>query len=160
MTLYGPGTETVLRSCYSLPVKTIAVVLFVVWAGGNLALAAGILIAMVWLGQHAPALTILFGPDETYLLHPKSLATIDAMGILLNAVIVAFCALALVLVARFWRRHDVAAFWSASAALVFVQIAGFVSDSYFGHANLTANLWSSGVLAAAIVSGAGAAARR
>jgi len=116
------------------------------WTGGNFALGVGIVFAMLFFGQNAPGLHILYSSSEIAQIDGRALATINGLAIFANACAAAYCGLALVLVVRSLKYDDRWAFavlWVSSLAL---QAAGFASDSYFGHRDLAANLVSTALL--------------
>jgi hypothetical protein len=120
-----------------------------VWTGFQLLLALGIVIAMTVLGHHAPALTILFLPNEP--IETRALATIDSLAILGNSLIVAYCAAILVMTWAGVRRGVRWAFFAVAGSLLFVQFAGFTSDVPLGGRDLKLNLVSTALLLAGLV---------
>jgi uncharacterized membrane protein YoaK (UPF0700 family) len=131
-------------------------ILLTVWSGVNLLLALGILVALTFLRQDAPALRILFDPPGIAAMDPKALATVNALAVFGNACAAGFCLLILFVV---WTRLAAGsnrAFWALALSAGLVQAFGFVSDSFLDDRNLVANLVSAGVLLAGLVlSGAG-----
>lgn len=122
--------------------RTGAIVL-TVWIGFNLALALGILFAVLVLGKNAPALTILYGDTLATGMDPRALATINAFAVIFNACAAALCGLALAITWYALMRKARWAFWSLSVCLLFLQAAGFASDAFFQHKDIVANVVSS-----------------
>ncbi len=75
-------------------------VLLSIWSGLNLALAVAILVAMTAFGRHAPALSLTLAEAQVRALESRLVAAVDALAILANACVAAFCALVLAVV---WR---------------------------------------------------------
>lgn len=118
-------------------------VLVTCWLGLNLALAVGIVVAIVVLGRHPPSLELAVEAGVRSTLHPQALALIDALGVFANACAAAFCALALVVT---WKGVMPGLRWALptlSVVGVLLQAAGFASDACLGHTNLAANVGSS-----------------
>lgn len=122
-----------------------------VWTGFNLLLAVAILIAITAFGRNAPGLSILLTDEEIQQLHPNVLATMNGIAVLANACIAALCMLALVVTRTALQVRARWALWSLAGALGGVQTFGYVSDAYFGHRNLVANLVSTAVLGVGLV---------
>jgi hypothetical protein len=120
------------------------------WAGVNLALALAILVRLLALHGHAPALDILFDRADLAQLDPRALATIDGLAVFANGIAAAFCALVLALVWLPLRRGERWALVAVAAATGFVQLIGFACDAFFGHKNLAANTVSAVVLASGL----------
>jgi hypothetical protein len=119
-------------------------ILLSIWSGFNLVLALGITLALLVFERNAPALSILFEGGEIARLDPRALATVNALAVLCNAVIAAFCALVLMVT---WKaRRQTWAFFALAGTMVFVQACGFASDARLGHRNLIANVISTGIL--------------
>jgi hypothetical protein len=119
------------------------VILLTLWTGFNLVLALCILFAMIVLGKNAPALTILYSDTQAVGMDIRALATINGLAVIFNACAAALCGLSLAVI---WCAliHKVRwAFWALAACLLFLQTAGFASDSFFQHKDLVANLASS-----------------
>lgn len=116
------------------------------WTGFNFVLAAGIVLAMVFFGQNAPGIYLLLDKAAVDSLDARAVATINAMGILLNTVIAAFCALVLVVTWLRVTKKEHWAFWSVAATLGVVQLSGFASDVYLGNMNFVANIVSTLIL--------------
>lgn len=114
-----------------------------VWLIFQLLLAFGILFAVLVLHHDPPAIAIML--PKTIALAPEVRGLISALAVVANAVIFAFCALALVLVRA--RSH----FAALAFALVVIQLSGFASDAYLGHRNWIANLASSAILAVGLL---------
>ena len=121
------------------------------WTGFNLLLALRILFEVTALGRNAPALTILYGDTKAIGMDPRALATINAFAVIFNACAAALCGLSLVVIWRALIRGATWAFWSLSVCLVFLQAAGFASDSFFQHKDLVANIASSLCLLAGVM---------
>ena len=124
----------------------IGTILLSLWTGFNLVLALGILFMMLVLGKNAPCLIILFGDLQATGMEPRALATINGLAVAFNACAAAICGLALSLIWVALRRAARWAFWSLVVCLGFLQTAGFVSDSFFHHKDLVANIGSSMLL--------------
>jgi len=120
------------------------------WTGFNLVLALCILFAMVVLGMNAPALTILYGDAQAAGMDTRALATINALAVIFNACAAALCGLSLAVIWGALIQKKRWAFWSLSACLVFLQAAGFLSDSFLQHKDLVANIASSLCLLAGV----------
>jgi hypothetical protein len=118
-------------------------ILLSLWTGFNLVLALAILFLLLVRGQNAPCLLILYGNTQPVGLDLRALATINALAVLLNACAAAICALSLSVIWLALVRRAVWAFWSLSASLLFLQVAGFASDRFLGDKDLPANVASS-----------------
>src|SRR4051812_34211505 len=121
-------------------------ILISLWTGFNLLLALGILFMLLVLGKNAPCLLILYGDIRAIGMDPRALATINGLAVVFNACAVAICALSLAVIWLALIKREVWAFWSLAGSLLFLQAAGFASDSFFGHKNLVANIISSSLL--------------
>ena len=122
------------------------IVFLSVWSGFNLLLALSIIGSMTIGGNNAPGLMILFDDSSGEGIETRSLATINALAILFNASAVSLCSLSLILTWRLIRERCRWAFYSVASCLLFLQMFGFVSDSYFESRNLLLNLLSSALL--------------
>jgi len=118
-------------------------IILTLWTGFNLVLALCILFAVMVLGKNAPALTILYGDTQAVGMDPRALATINALAVIFNACAAALCGLSLAVIWRALVKKVRWAFWSLSACLIFLQAAGFASDSFLQHKDLGANIASS-----------------
>ena len=116
------------------------------WTGFNLILALGILFMLLVLGKNAPCLLILYDDVRAVGMDPRALATINALAVVFNACVAAICALSLAVIWVALVRHAVWAFWALAGSLLFLQAAGFASDSFLSHKNLVANIVSSSLL--------------
>lgn len=126
--------------------------LLTVWIGFNLLLALSIVVSMTFFHTNAPAVHLLFDTSSLSTLDPRALATINSLAILMNSVITAFCFMCLMLI---WNKRLIeerSLFWTVVSCLTFVQLAGFLSDSYLGNSNFMLNLISTGVLGAGMIS--------
>lgn len=121
-------------------------VLLSLWTGFNLILALGILFILLVLGKNAPCLLILYDDMQAVGMDPRALATINALAVVFNACAAAICALSLVVIWVALVRRAVWAFWALAGSLLFLQAAGFASDSFLSHKNLVANIVSSTLL--------------
>jgi hypothetical protein len=121
-------------------------VLLSLWTGFNLILALGILFMLLVLGKNAPCLLILYNDMQPVGMDPRALATINALAVVFNACAAAICALSLVVIWVALVRGAVWAFWALAGSLLFLQAAGFASDSFLSHKNLVANIVSSTLL--------------
>jgi hypothetical protein len=121
-------------------------VLLSLWTGFNLILALGILFMLLVLGKNAPCLLILYDDMQAVGMDPRALATINALAVVFNACAAAICALSLVVIWVALVRGAVWAFWALAGSLLFLQAAGFASDSFLSHKNLVANIVSSSLL--------------
>jgi hypothetical protein len=124
-------------------------VLLSIWSGLNLLVAVAVT-AMTVTGQPPPALSLLFADTEIRGLDKNILAVVNAQAALANPSVVALCIVVLAiiwkgLIARAWWT-----FWILAAALVPLQVFGFVSDAFLGHHNLVANVASTLVLTAGL----------
>jgi len=126
-------------------------ILLSLWTSLNLALALGILFMLLVLGKNAPALLILYGDTQATGIEPRALATVNALAVMFNACAAAICALSLSVIWVALVRRAAWAFWSLAVCLLFLQAAGFASDSFLGNRNLLANAASSLLLLSGIV---------
>jgi len=126
-------------------------ILLSLWTSLNLALALGILFMLLVLGKNAPALLILYGDTQATGIEPRALATVNALAVMFNACVAAICALSLSVIWVVLIRRAAWAFWSLAVCLLFLQAAGFASDSFLGDRNLLANAASSLLLLSGIV---------
>jgi hypothetical protein len=135
-------------------------ILLSLWTGFNLLLALGILLMLLVLGKNAPCLLILYGDIHAVGIDPRALATINALAVVFNGCAAAICALSLVVIWMALVRREVWAFWALAGSLLFLQAAGFASDSFFAHKNLVANVVSSSLLLLGFAASAGAIFRK
>ena len=126
-------------------------ILLSLWMSLNLALALGILFMLLVLGKNAPALLILYGDTQATGVEPRALATVNALAVMFNACAAAICALSLSVIWVALIRRAAWAFCSLAVCLLFLQAAGFASDSFLGNRNLLANAASSLLLLSGIV---------
>lgn len=118
-----------------------------VWSGLNLVLAAGILVAMLALGQHPPSLSMYCTPEDLRAAPDRVVAVAHALALLFNAAAVALCGAVSWLVWARVRAGDRGVGVVLAFATGLVQVFGFVSDGALGSANLGANVAWSVVLA-------------
>lgn len=116
------------------------------WAGFNFILALGILFMVLVLGKNAPCLLILYDDIRAVGMDPRALATINALAVVFNACAAAICALSLAVIWVALVRREVWAFWALAGFLLFIQAAGFASDSFLAHKNCVSNIVSSSLL--------------
>ena len=109
-----------------------------IWSGLNLLLALGIVIAILLLNENAPALYMLFSKPEIQLIESRALATINSLAVFLNTGIAAYCALSLVVIWANLMKNEIWAFRGLLASSIFIQIGGYVSDSFLGGNNFIA----------------------
>ena len=121
-------------------------VLLTIWAGLNLLLAAGILLAMGVFGRHPPSLPMALSDVEIRALSPKAVGLMHALASLFNAAAVAYFGLVLFLVRTAVATHSRPIFRAVGVSAGFLQVFGFVSDAYLGNLNVGANILSSAVL--------------
>ena len=114
-------------------------------------LGLGILFLLLILHKNAPALLILYGDTHANGMDPRALATINAFAVVFNACVAALCSLSLVVIWIPLVQRKVWAFWALSCSLLFLQAAGFASDSFFNHTDLHLNVVSSLVLVSGII---------
>jgi len=143
-------TRALLSLGLNNPMLRAGAIFLTLWAGFNLVLALCILFAIIVLGKNAPALTILYGDTQAIGMDARALATINALAVILNACVAALCGLSLAIIWRAIIRKVRWAFWSLSTCLIFLQIAGFASDSFLQHKDLVANSASSLCLLAGV----------
>ena len=124
----------------------VGAILLSLWAGFNLVLALGILFMLLVLGKNAPALLILYGDLQAEGMEPRALATINALAVMFNACAASLCALSLAMIWFAVVRKAVWAFWSVAGCLLFLQAAGFASDTFLSNKDFVANVVSSLVL--------------
>ena len=134
----------------------VGAILLSLWAGLNLVLALGILFMLLVLGKNAPALLILYGDLQAQGIDPRALSTINALAVMFNACAASICVLSLAMIWFAVSRKAVWAFWSLAGCLVFLQAAGFASDTFLGNRNLLANGISSLLLLCGVALVAGA----
>jgi hypothetical protein len=127
-------------------VRKIAFFCLGIWAGGNLLLAVGIVVAMLLFGANAPSLFILFSKPEIAALEPRALATINGLAVFANACAAAFCVVALALIWRGLRHGEIWCIRLLVACAVPLQGLGFACDIYFRHKDLLTNVVSSVIL--------------
>ncbi|MBL8935460.1 MAG: hypothetical protein JNM69_12970 [Archangium sp.] len=126
-------------------------VLITCWLALNLALALGIVVAIVVLGRHPPSLALYVEAGVRSTLHPQVLALVDGLAVFANACAAAFCALALVVT---WKGVVPGLRWALPSLSVIgglLLAAGFASDASLGHDNLAANVGSSVMLGSGLL---------
>jgi len=126
--------------------RKVSIIAFVIWAGGNFLLAAGILVALLCFRQNAPSMWILFARSDFPAIDSRAVATINGLAVFANGCAAAFCALVLFAVWRILFRSDRAWFWPVCICTSVLQCLGYASDRYFSDRNLRANVISSIVL--------------
>jgi hypothetical protein len=109
------------------------------WAGLNALVAAFVTLSTV-MGRSPPALALVM--DDASKVDPRALAVIQAQAAIANPLILAVCALVLVLIWTRPREYGVA----LAATLVPVQAFAFVSDAFLGHRNVIANVVSTAMV--------------
>lgn len=91
------------------------------WMVVNLTLALGILVWILALGNNAPALIILFGDTSAVGIEPRALSTVNALAVIFNSYVSAFCISALTLI---WSRlihRSRSALWSLAGSTLLLQ---------------------------------------
>jgi hypothetical protein len=101
---------------------------------------------MIISHSNAPGIYLQLTQDEVNSLPAKVLDTMNGLAILMNGTIVSLCVLAVVTIWKNSFKKIDWQFWTLFIALWFVQIIGFVSDSYFNNINILANSISSFIL--------------
>jgi hypothetical protein len=125
-------------------------VLLSIWCVLNAVVALVVTVTTLTGGQ-APALALLLRPAEIAALDPRAIAVVNAQAVIANPVIVAVCALVLILT---WTSARAGARWAVPAlatTLVPLQAFGFVRDSFLRNRNLAANVAATTVLLAALL---------
>jgi hypothetical protein len=125
-------------------------ILLTIWTGVNLVLALGILCSLVVLHKNAPALLILYGDTQAIGIEPRALATINGLAVMFNACAAAVCGLSLSVIWIPLLRKEIWALRALSTCLLFLQAAGFASDTFFQQKDLKANMVSSLLLLAGL----------
>lgn len=124
-------------------------ILLSVWSGLNLLVGAAVT-ALTLASRPPPALAMVFSGAEIARLDPRVREVVSAQAALCNPLIVALCGLVLAIVWTSLVRGARWAWWALAAALVPVQLFGFVSDGFLGHHNLVANAVSTVILGTAL----------
>src|SRR5262245_2311344 len=78
-------------------------------------------------GHHAPGLRMLFSPDEVRTIPTRAVATVDGLAVLANALIVAYCATAFVLVRKCLAQGQRWAFWTLAVGTAALQVASYAA---------------------------------
>jgi hypothetical protein len=124
-------------------------VLLSIWCVLN-ALVALVVTVMTLAGRQAPALALMLRPADIAALDPRAIAVVNAQAAIANPLIVALCALVLIVT---WTSARARARWAVPAlatTLIPLQAFGFVSDAFLGDRNLAANVASTVMLLAAL----------
>jgi hypothetical protein len=127
----------------------VGLVLFSIWCGLEIAVAAWVT-AMTFVGRSPPALSLVMSDAKISSVPPEALAVISAQAAIANPCICAVCAMALVLVWRGVARGQRWTWWLLFGTLLPVQASAFGSDSFLGHRNLIANIFSTLFLAGSL----------
>jgi hypothetical protein len=124
--------------------------LVVFWLGFNFLLASGILVMLLLFRGNAPAVSILFNPNEIATLEPRALSTMNSLATLMNFALAVYCGLALWLLRLYFSQYQPA--WLALVvSLAVMVVAGFASDSFLGSKNLMANIGSTSILGSGLL---------
>jgi hypothetical protein len=114
-------------------------VILSIWAGLNTLVAAAVTATTV-AGRPAPALLLVLDESKVADVDARVLAVVRAQAAIANPLILAVCALLMLLV---WRTQQT---WSLLAVLLPLQAFAFISDGYIGGHNLIANLVSAALV--------------
>lgn len=60
---------------------------------------------LLFSGQHAPGLRMLFKENEISLIESRALSMVDALAVLANLLIVIVCSLIFIIIFRFYKHH-------------------------------------------------------
>lgn len=130
--------------------KRFGLLVLTIWFGFNCILALSIVIGISFFDINAPALSVYFENSFIDAANHHLIAMVNTMAILLNAVITAYCGLVLIIL---WKKSflkERSLFWPVITSASFIQIFGFVSDSFMEHRNVWANIVSTLVLVVGI----------
>jgi hypothetical protein len=80
---------------------------------------------------------MLFAADEVRTIEARAVATVDGLAVLANALVVAYCATAFVLVRKCLAQGQRWTFWTLAVGTAALQVASYAADSiFFGRKNL------------------------
>jgi hypothetical protein len=127
-----------------------ALALLGLWTGLNALVAVYVTVATL-AGRPPPALALLMTERQIRAVDPMAVAVVNAQAVIANPLIVAVCALVMVVAWQGLRAAGRWALWSIAGVLVPVQVFGFVSDGFLGGNNVVANAVSSVLLAVALL---------
>lgn len=116
------------------------------WIGFTLLTAVFILISMVFLQKNAPGIYLILDTELVSTLNQRVLNTMNGIAILLNASVVSVCLMSFYLMFDSITKRSMRSFWILTGSLLFLQVFGFISDTYFFNLNLFFNALSSIVL--------------
>lgn len=102
-----------------------------IWSGLNLLMGVACNGAMV-LNQNSPGFRLLFGDATIQEMDPSVVAAVNSMAMLCNALVAAFCLLALVVIWTGLAKRSLWAFWGLLIAMGWFQLFGFLSVAYYG----------------------------
>jgi hypothetical protein len=125
--------------------------LVVFWLGFNFLLASGILVTLLLFRGNAPAVSILFNPNEIATLEPRALSTMNSLATLMNFALAVYCGLALWLLRLYLTQYQRNVWLVLVISLAVMVAAGFASDSFLGNKNLMANIVSTIILGSGLL---------
>jgi hypothetical protein len=125
--------------------------LVVFWLGFNFLLASGILVTLLLFRGNAPAVSILFNPNEIATLEPRVLSTMNSLATLMNFALAVYCGLALWLLRLYFSQYQRNVWLVLVISLAVMVAAGFASDSFLGNKNLMANIVSTIILGSGLL---------
>lgn len=102
-----------------------------IWSGLNLLMAAACNGAMV-LNQNSPGFRLLFGDATIQEMEPSIVAAVNSMAMLCNALVAAYCLLALFVIWIGLAKRATWAFWGLLLSMGSFQLFGFLSVAYYG----------------------------
>ena len=101
-----------------------------VWCLLNILPGVGSLL-FIFLGNHAPALRMLFTVEEIRTLDARALAVADGLAILLNTLIVVYCGLVFLVIRKCLLKRERWSFFALATGILILQTAGYISDRFF-----------------------------
>jgi hypothetical protein len=101
-----------------------------IWCLLNILPGVGSLL-FIFLGNHAPALRMLFTVEEIRTLDARALAVADGLAILVNTLIAVYCGLVFHVIRKCLLKRERWSFFVLAAGILILQAAGYISDRFF-----------------------------
>lgn len=106
----------------------------------NFLLAAGILIAIIFLGKNPPILYVSLEKAEIAGLGEQVLRTFKSLAIYFNSAVMLFCLLSIFVIWMGLSRGQKWAFWALLISMGTGQMSGFIADSFIGNKTFVINI--------------------
>jgi hypothetical protein len=118
----------------------IGAVILTIDAVFNFLLAAGILVAIIFLGKNPPILYVSIGETEIARLDKQVLTTFKSLAVYFNSAVVTSCLLSIFVIWMGLAQGQRWAFWALLITMGTGHILGFVADSFIGNRTIVVNI--------------------